>query len=231
MAYTVLRISDGQHSFPFLYDGENIYCPDYNPTVYDKNPEYELTIINGGPFGTPYQFIFGHKDFIACVPFRHEGYNYHQYIATGNPFNNNTYLNLQAWKNGAPDPDYTSVQESHIIDKTPFAISVIFNKYGICIEGHKKKLELMFKEHYTQPGSNIEITAEVAVMDEEDIYWKSDTAESWSGGDFLFKLTEWPFALNHQFKDDLRIVGIMHVLIKYQDSHTLIKIKEPTKPH
>ena len=217
MAYTVLRISDGQHSFPFLYDGENLYCPDYNPTAYDKDSEYCLTIINGSPFGTPYQFKFGHKDFIACVPFRHEGHDYHQYIATGNPFNGNTYVCLQAWKDGAPDPDYTSVQESHIIDRTPFNISVIFNKFGICIDGKTNELEALFRSNYAYTKSTIKIAAEVAVMDEEDMYWQSSTTKSWSGGDFLFELLGWPFTLNHQYKEDLRIVGIMHVLITHED--------------
>ena len=218
MACTVLRISDGEHTFPFLFDGPNIYCPDYNPTAYGKSPDYALTIIDGGPFGSKvWPVNFGHKDFIACIPFRHEGHNYHQYIPTGCPFRGNKYVCLQAWKNGAPDPDYTSVQESHIVDVAPFAISVVFNKFGICINGVRDELETMFKENYAYKDSTINISAEVACLDEDDMYWKSDTATKWSGGDFLFKLQNWPFTLNHQYKDDLRIVGIMHVEIVHKD--------------
>ena len=219
MNYTILRISDGEHFYPFLYDGEYVYCPDYNPTAFDKNPEYELVIIKDNPFSqNVVRFVFGHKDFIACVPFRYEAHNYHQAIRVDVPFRKcNQYLNLQAWKNGMPDPDYTSVQAAHVHDRTPFAITVIFNKFGICIEGVRSELIELFKDNYAYSDSEVEITAEVSVMDENDIYWRSDTPTKWDEGDFLFKLTEWPFTINHQYKDDLRIVGIMHVEITHKN--------------
>lgn len=224
MKYTVLRISDGQHSFPFLYDGNYLYCPDYNPVVYDRQPQYCLTVRHGGPQGEMVDVIFDSSDFLPCSPFRHEGYNYQQakYIglAKGSSVQ---HLTLQVWKNatrnddifegGEADPDYTSVQEACITDLPPFAITVITNKYGICIPGNIKKLEAYFRENYAYKDAIIHIAAQVAVADGDNLYWQSNTIESAPGYDIRFKLTGWPFSMNHQWKEDLRIIGILHVVI------------------
>lgn len=138
------------------------------------------------------------------------------------------HICLQAWKGaknvgeedyildgGEADPDYTSVQEARIKDMPPFAISVITNKYGICIPGNLTELEMYFHENYTHNDAKIIIKPQVAVIDENDIYWQSDTVVAKPGHDICFELTGWPFSLNHQWKDDLRIVGILHVVIEY----------------
>ena len=226
MKYTVLRISDGQHLFPFLYDGEYLYCPDYNPVVYNKLPQYCLTIRLDGPTGFKSSILFDSSEYLPCKPFRHEGHNYQQAI-----YVNTTkdwlvqHITLEAWKDaerndddklvgGTADPNYTSVQEAYISDEPPFAISVITNKYGICIPGNIEELISMFRSNYAYKDSKIDIRAQVAVMDENDIYWQSDTMVAKPGYDICFELTGWPFSMNHQWKDDLRIVGILRVVIE-----------------
>lgn len=229
MKYTVLRLSDGNHMFPFLYDGEYIYCPDYNPTVYNKQPQYHLIIRYGGPTGKELNVLFDSSMFVACKKFRHEGHNYNQsfYVGCDKDWFVQ-HITLQAWKNaeyvwldgecqlqgGEADPDYTSVQEARIADKSPFTISVVTNKYGICIPGKLANLEAYFRANYAYDDSRIIIKAQVAVMDENDIYWQSDTITAKPGYDICFELLGWPFTLNHQWKDDLRIVGILHVIIE-----------------
>ena len=214
MAYTILRLSDGQHLFPFLYDGENIYCPDYNPTVYGKNPQYCLTMrlydtgvhgvegyshINNDQHGWEAKIIFDHSEFLACKPFRHEGHNYQQVISMRTwHYRPMKYLCLQAWKGaelidgklqgGEADPDYTSVQSAGIVNTAPFTISVITNKYGVCIPGKKTELEEFFRANYAYPDSKITINAEVAVLDENDIYWQSSTYKKQGDYDFCFEL-------------------------------------------
>ena len=226
--YTVLRISDGQHKFPFLYDGSCIYCPDYNPIVYGKRPQYCLTIKHGGPHGKEFNLIFDSSEFLPCKPFRHEGHNYQQakYIGLAKDWFVQ-HITLQAWKNakdaggedymlegGEADADYTSVQEAHLADKPPFVISIVTNKFGICIPGELAELEEYFRRCYAYDDSKITIQPQVAVIDENDIYWQSSTMSHVPGYDMCFELTGWPFTMNHQWKDDLRIVGILHVEIE-----------------
>lgn len=226
---TVLRISDGQHKFPFLYDGNYLYCPDYNPIVYGKQPQYCLTIKCGSPRGFEFNLIFDSSEFLPCKPFRHEGHNYRQakYVGLAKDWFVQ-YLTLQAWKNatdigeddyvlggGEADPDYTSVQAAHIADMPPFAISVITNKFGICIPGKLDELEAYIRDNYAYEDSKIDITAQVAVADEDNIYWQSDTMTRNGDYDICFELLNWPFTLNVQWKDDLRIIGILHVVIEH----------------
>lgn len=225
--YTVLRISDGHHMFPFLYDGNYIYCPDYNPTVYEKSPQYCFSV-SDSPVNEPRSIIFDHTEFIACRPFRHESHNYHQAIQTTISGN---YLCLQAWKNaervggilggGEADPEYTSVQGAPVVSEMPITISVQVNKYGIIIPGNFAELEALFRSNYAYPTSTITIETQVAVLDEEDIYWQSDTRTKQGNYDICFALTGWPFKMNHQWKDDLRIVGIMHVTIIQPDGQVI----------
>lgn len=226
---TVLRISDGQHKFPFLYDGNYLYCPDYNPLVYGKRPQYCLTIKCGGPHGFEFNLIFDSSEFLPCKPFRHEGHNYQQakYVGLAKDWFVQ-YLTLQAWKNatnvgeedyilggGEADPDYTSVQAAHIADMPPFAISVVTNKFGICIPGVIAELENYFRSCYAYDDSKVEVRAQVAVIDENDIYWQSSTMSPVEGYDMRFELTGWPFISNQQWKDDLRIVGILNVSVEH----------------
>lgn len=211
MSYTVLRISDGQHLFPFLYDGNNIYCPDYNPSAYQKHPQYCFSV-SDTPVGAPRTIVFDDTQFLACKPFRHEGHTYSQYITVGST-KSTQYLGLQAWKNGEPDPDYTAVQAANMMDSDQFGITVGVNKHGIYIAGTKTALTDMFRQCYGYPTSTIVIDAEVGVMGENDVYWQNAGYISKGGSDFCFTLADWPYTSNQQWSNDLRIVGIMHITI------------------
>lgn len=219
MSYTVLRISDGQHLFPFLYDGNNIYCPDYNPSAYGNHPQYCFSIANT-PISTPRTTIFDASEFLGCAPFRHEGYSYSQYIVVGIP-GNGRYINLQAWKDGEPDPNYTSVQSAIMMDTDQFAINVGVNRYGIYIAGTKASMTSMLRQCYGYPTSNVVIEAEVGVMDENDVYWQNANYSSKGGSDFCFALTRWPYTTNQQWQNDLRIVGIMHITITHPNGERM----------
>lgn len=104
--FTILRISDGSRFYPFLYDGSNLYMPDYNPTKFGLNPDYVLQfgletpvienmdvveeiptranqMIVQRPTANSYR-IFSARNFVACAPFRHEGHTYcHVYQVNG----------------------------------------------------------------------------------------------------------------------------------------------------
>lgn len=229
MAYTVLRISDGQHGFPFLYDGKYLYCPDYNPTVYGKDPQYCLSMHYGSPTGEPISIIFDHTEFLACKPFRYEGHNYHQSLYIGWPKTHGSqYVCLQVWKDatnvggedyildgGEADANYVSVQEALVDNNPPFSISVIVNKYGIIIPGNRTELESYFRENYGYADSKVTIWPEVAIIDEDDMYWRNTTTSPIGEYDFRFKTTGLPFNINDQWTDALRIVGIMQVEIEH----------------
>lgn len=228
MSYTILRISDGQHVFPFLYDGKNIYCPDYNPLVYNKNPQYCFSYAKN-PTVEPKNIIFDSSGFLACAPFRYEGYNYCQYRNVA-VVPSTYYINLYCLKDGEPDPDYTSVQSAGMMDVPQLSIVTGYDQYGIFIEGKKSDFETLFKTQYGYPNTDVVIETEVAVMDENDIYWQSAGTIKSKSHDFNFALTTWPFASNTQWKDDLRIVGLMHVTL-VQPNGEIMHINLRSKPN
>lgn len=211
--YAVLRISDGTRSYPFLYDGQKLYCPDYNPEKFGAIPQYCFA---AGTTNTQEGYAFEYKDFVAVAPFRHEGYNYQlgldMKVSISEPI---TYISLTPWKDGTADPDYVCAQGAWFRDMKTLSteVKLVDNQIHIVwdrgLGATKDQLIDSIKQYYN-PRAEVRLAAEVVVMDENDIYWHSDKFQD-NDYAFVFDLSGWPFHNNFQWKDDLRISSILHI--------------------
>ena len=210
MAYTVLRISDGFRSYPFLFDGTNIYWPDYNPLKFGRNPDYCLQIENCD------DFVFGAADCLACAPFIHESYKYQQYVPV--PASGNGYIALIPWKNGQADNDYISAQGKLIAQPLKdISISTVLGDDNISIVFNKSGINPIttIQECYGAKSARSTVTmhAEIAIMGGDDVYWHNDTSE-YKDGRFIFKLINFPYQNQYQWNDGLKIAGIVNFEIR-----------------
>ena len=210
MAYTVLRISDGFRSYPFLFDGTNIYWPDYNPLKFGRNPDYCLQIEGCD------DFVFGATDCLACAPFMHESYKYQQCVVV--PACSNGYIALIPWKNGQADTDYIGAQGKLITPPLEdISVSTILGDGNISIVFNKRGINpiIAIQECYGAKSARSTVTmrAEIAIMDGDDVYWHNDTSE-YKDGRFIFRLTNFPYQNQYQWDEGLKIAGIVHFEIQ-----------------
>lgn len=209
MAYTVLRISDGFRKYPFLFDGNYIYWPDYNPLKFNRDPDYCLQIEGCA------DFVFGAEDCLACEPFIHEGYKYQQSVKV--PRSGTGYIALIPWKDGRPDPDYIGAQGRLVTPSPNLTTSVELKDNYISIVFDKSisnNVLSYVRSFYSAPRRRADITvsAEIAIMDGDDVFWHNDTS-LFKGGRFDFGLINWPYGNQYQWKDGLRIASIVHFVV------------------
>lgn len=196
--YTVLRISDGEHNFPFLYDGnDKIFWPDYGPRAYGKDNRFLLSwssIPGAEPEGS---CILDPRTALACVPIRWEGYNYYQCSVLSEVPGEGNYLELQALDStGNVDPEFTVVQGIRNYTNTPNTTDFIrlydptrpndISVNGLCmiigstyhIKNFLAKIydpnhdELIYDYWNDEP--HIDFQFEAALVGDEDIYWHTD---------------------------------------------------------
>lgn len=209
MAYTVLRISDGFRSYPFLFDGTNIYWPDYNPLKFGRNPQYCLQVEGYT------DFIFNASMCEACVPFIHESYKYQQCIPV--PHSSDGYVALIPWNDNQPDPNYISAQGKLVNKTLELSADIVL---------HDEFISIVFNKDIANPiavvqqcygaksaRSSVTMRAEIAIMDGDDMYWHNDTSE-YDNRMFNFKLINFPYGNQYQWKDNLKIAGIVHFEIQ-----------------
>lgn len=211
MTYTVLRISDGFRNYPFLFDGRNIYWPDYNPLKFGRNPQYCLQIEGRE------DLIFDSTSCLACKPFIHEGYKYQQCVPVRYRGNGYVYVALIPYKDGQADPDYISAQGKLIEKPLELSADTMLHDEFISIVFNKKIANPigLVQQCYGAKSkpSTVTMSAEIAIMDGDDMYWHNDTCE-YKDGRFDFRLINFPYGNQYQWKDNLKIAGIVHFEIK-----------------
>ena len=227
MAYTVLRISDGFRFYPFLFDGANVYWPDYNPLKFDMNPQYCLQVEGYD------DFIFDATSCLACMPFIHEGHKYQQYV----PVNRHSggYVALMPYNAGQPDPNYVGAQGRLVTESIELSADTML---------HAEFISIVFNKGITNPigvvqqcygaksfRSTVTMIAEIAIMDSDDVYWHSNTY-TYKDGRFDFGLVGFPYVNQYQWKDGLKIAGIVHFEIRtlLPDGPEIIHVSVRTNP-
>jgi hypothetical protein len=201
---SVLRISDGVRSYPFVYEDGKVYWPDNHPGAYGYNISYKF-------MGGVVECVFDGRDCLACAPFRYEGCMYSQYVEVG-IVPDNVLITLTPWTDGDADPDWVSVQSAHI---SPWDVGL--NLVGSFSSQPVPNLIYMLtpgKEDISTQfgGGSVSITYEVALMDDDDIYWKEDN-------DGITKFANFPIKNMFQWKEDMRFVGLAHVTVNNGDGN------------
>ena len=117
----MLRIFDEDNMYPFLFDGERLYWPDYNPNKFGKYPQYRLSIYRwdrrteGSFLVELFACIFDGRYTIPVPRFRHESFAYQQCVPINfaipamdprrslNDYQ--YYVRLEAYENAEGDPN------------------------------------------------------------------------------------------------------------------------------
>lgn len=230
--YIVLNLSDGNNKYPFLYDGQTLYCPDCNPEKFGHSVNYCFAT---GTAKDQYrtQIIFSLGDLVACKQFRHEAYNYQQCIEVGPPAGQ--YISFAAWKENGPDPDFVGAQgawfdppielytEINIVADKDSPIQITWPE---SMGTTQKQLRDNLKKFYCPEASVVTLETEMVVMDDNDLYWHKQQNE---GSDTLeyfgYALTDWPYSNNFQWKDGLKIASVLHIVLATDEGSMHIDIR------
>lgn len=218
-----MRISDGDHEFPFLFKGRKLYWPDYNPEAFGKHPDYRLA---WGPRpDTLVDFaIIRPQETCGCVPFRLDGYRYSQYSNVDFQPKDSIlqyYMELQAYKDGDPDPDYTSVQGMVSQELETLRIWIRPDLYSNGGPWIQMKTNQPYQEYLQGlfPGHQVQVDFEMALTDENDIYWHSTQAQPAAADTIWFILQDWGFGKNFEFLPGLRFQGILKATMTDNSGH------------
>lgn len=216
---TILNLSDGERSYPFIYDTGRVYWPEYNPEAFDKHPRYRISFYKwAGNLPTePISYVIDSSAAVACIPFREDGHSYYQYNELPTPGPEGYYIDFCAIdENGEEDPQYISVQGQtphsdkqslYIYIKQPTLTQQTTNipTIEICATGWGSgTLKDYLMACYG--GKDVITKWEMAVTDDDNIYWISE------GGVFTdniasFRL-DWNFKHSFEYIDKLKMMAV-----------------------
>lgn len=221
MSYTVLKISDGEHTYPFLYEDGMLYWPDYNPNIYneDKYPIFKMSFYKwvGGLQTEPQSFIINAMNCRACVPFRHMEYTYSQCSEVVGAPRGNMYIEFIAIKSdGTVDENWvptqgatlkgTNVLYIDVLDPRTYQPTAGSPEFRVRISPLRENtLAEVLKDCYG--GSDIYTTWEAAVVDENDVYWWSENVKPIDNETVAFP-TSWQFKKSFEYIDKLKIIAV-----------------------
>lgn len=239
--YQVLRITDGTRNYQYLYDGQRIYIPDFNPLKFGYKVDYAITTYNFRS-GESTEQIISPLDSMPCVPFRYENHTYSEYIPVNIP--SNVYVGFEVFEDGNPSTTFTSAQASsdilNALAVTDGLCPAIYAHLTWSIDGpNSLKInclaEQFLAEQFRALGAHtswtsvltrrVETTFECVIMDDEDIYAQTSShsgATYGSAEDIINVDLEALFGSygSRAYKDDLRFVA----LVKYR----IFDIKNPS---
>lgn len=220
--YTVLRISDGEHTFPFLYKDGKVYWPDYNPRAFGKEPRYKISFSywQNGQQMEPLEQILDPRETLACPRFRHEEYNYQQYtqLESWPPAKLLRHITFTALKRDLnEDPEYTSVQGSNPIDSAQLYIEILNpiehtydEPWAHLIVRTYNGLDMPIDNYLLEcyGGTEIITEYEIVLASDTDIYWMSQEWQPTEDPrDIMFRL-DWPFTKNFEYISGLRFMVV-----------------------
>lgn len=235
----LLSISDGSRYYDYiLVHGEGplrILIPDHCPEAFGKTTTYNIKfhVFNAVEPICYAEHTFDYGDALAITPVRYEGQNYYQavYLDHIKLKTNKYYISFQTYKDGTYNPDYVGCQS--IMDLVePKELKFRF----VELDGPKMKFTTdedplpILNKGYTDGKSTVSLSAELAVVDDDNIYWQHIDPER-SGVDWSFDMrtatkttvrykgeereektepTPWPFASHEQYSEQLRFVAFLH---------------------
>jgi len=236
---SILRISDGTHKFPFLLKDNKLYCPDHNPLAFGENPTYKFTVWKWDVQRSEHKEVLyectfqPHKDAYAIPVFRYESYFYRQAIDVNILDSDMLYVELVPWTNNGPDENYVGAQGWYAKRMPTLSITIIDELDKTTILGFKASvsdIEEYIKYCYGDISSIVQCTAEMALVDENDMYWRAERESFRDGNVFGFNWTSLQFKNHYQFKQDLRLVGVLHVEIETSGERMHLDIKSNPYP-
>lgn len=245
---SVLRISDGEHNFPFLLKDKILYCPDNNPLAFGNNlklkfsayvwdtsiPDHKEVI---------YEKIFEPKDYEACPLFRYEAVNYRHCISVNINDEGHSgeiiYIELTPWSDESFAENLIGAQGiwyHRSSDLVPITIDIVDrdkrNRYqtkiGFSITPNFEEIA----KNCWGWGSESDLTwsGEIAIVDDDDMYWHSANYVLSHGNCVFFDWPNWQFSNFYQFKPNLKLIGVLHMTITTAGHQMNIDIKSEPFP-
>lgn len=227
--FTSLPISDGYRNFPVLFNGSFLFFPDYSPEAYSDDVHYRVKItdmsqpINKDSKQHPLtcDVAFDHRDFEAVPLFRYDGHTYRQGFNitdySDNIDDHILYIELQVVnEDGSENTSYSGAQGVKFI-ASDYLEPSIFHKQisrGKIIRLGVEADAMAYAKKYF-PNATIQTSCEMALTDEDDIYWiKRGVTET--SGIYWFDLdNSWRFNFNHQYINGLQFTAILHLIITF----------------
>lgn len=273
----MLRIFDEDNMYPFLFDGERLYWPDYNPNKFGKYPQYRLSIYRwdrrteGSFLVELFSCIFDGRYTIPVPRFRHESFAYQQCVPINfaipamdprrslNDYQ--YYVRLEAYENAEGDPNEGWLEGGNIRNDFRTVESMLpirgnqilnvevlpeFDGTNVLVKPSLGRSVLDIKNYIISCWSNgrqdsmasvepmnVELSLEMAVTDDDDLYWYDSRAvekyddhgrlEStlWDNDMQLFKfdMTGWSFKRMINFNSKLRIRSTLSAKITNENAN------------
>lgn len=237
--YTILRISDGDHKFPFLYKEGKIYWPDFGPMAFGEFPRFKIqfNIWVGGMGTEPQTYIINGLDTLACVPFRYEGITYNQYSQLPSWPKTPYYIDFHAIdETGQENPDYVSAQGITDLQNNYIFINIVnpkitFQPNNLLIKIQAETNNQSIKEYIMNcyGGDDVQTTWEMALIDDSNIYWISQSPINMDDNSATFQLN-WSFKKSFEYIEGLKFMAICKNVVITGDNVMHVDIKSNIFP-